>query len=208
MITKPRITHGKPYLTLRTKRGNVTTHIIPDFVLGEMLAWLNGNAARPAGQRITGILEEMQLLEESYKATHEFLLHEPVPAETKGSPAWTRLRQWEKRLNHLNRSLHRYHFSPWLFSPVLPKRWVVSWGRARSGMSGEEIEFLDVILSFAKAGWLGRLRRCKNCEAWFFAKFRHQEFCSPGCQQKHYRGSDEWKQHRREYMRQYRQQTE
>ena len=62
---------------------------------------------------------------------------------------------------------------------------------------------VEVILDIAKVGYLGRLRRCLQCRKWLYARFRHQNFCSVKCQQKQYTGSEEWKAHRRAYMREY-----
>lgn len=56
----------------------------------------------------------------------------------------------------------------------------------------------------SELGLLGRVRSCGWCTSWFFAKFRHQNYCKQACQQKAYAVSPEWRKHRREYMRDYR----
>ena len=65
---------------------------------------------------------------------------------------------------------------------------------------------LRLITCLLEHGYLGRVRRCRQCEKWLYAKVHHQEFCSFGCQQKHYRSSPHGKERRREYMRDYRMQ--
>ena len=60
------------------------------------------------------------------------------------------------------------------------------------------------IKSLGEEGLLNRVRQCRKCRRWFYARVRHQEFCSVTCQQSHYRSSKEWKEHRRKWMRRYR----
>ena len=64
-------------------------------------------------------------------------------------------------------------------------------------------EALEVILRLTQIGYLDRLRHCAYCNTWLYAKFRHQTFCSVTCQQKKYTQTDQWRAHRREYMREY-----
>ena len=61
-----------------------------------------------------------------------------------------------------------------------------------------------LITHLAEQGLLDRVRQCGKCRTWFYARFRHQQFCSTKCQTSHYKGSEEWKAHRREWMRNYR----
>ena len=47
--------------------------------------------------------------------------------------------------------------------------------------------------------WLTRIRRCLKCKTWFFARFKHQKFCSnreTKCQWNHYHTPGWRKQHR------------
>jgi hypothetical protein len=59
------------------------------------------------------------------------------------------------------------------------------------------------VLRLSANGILDRVRRCGYCRRWFFARFRHQQFCQEKCQQKFYRSSKEWKAHRRDWARKY-----
>jgi hypothetical protein len=60
------------------------------------------------------------------------------------------------------------------------------------------------LVKVCEEGDVGRIRRCSKCSKWFYARFRHKKFCSANCQQSHYRSSEEWKAHRRRWMRRYR----
>jgi len=61
-----------------------------------------------------------------------------------------------------------------------------------------------LIMSPGNLGLVQRMRRCHKCNRWFYGKFSHQDFCSPKCQQTHYKSSPEWREHRKQYMRKYR----
>ena len=60
------------------------------------------------------------------------------------------------------------------------------------------------MVRLSELGSLQRVRACKWCTSWFFAKFRHQLYCKQGCQQRAYAVTPEWRKHRRDYMRKYR----
>lgn len=62
-------------------------------------------------------------------------------------------------------------------------------------------EALQMILKLTQIGNLTRVRHCARCQKWLYARFRHQVFCSVACQQKNYRQTDEFRDHRRRYMR-------
>jgi hypothetical protein len=64
---------------------------------------------------------------------------------------------------------------------------------------------LSCVVTLAQQGTLNRMRECLRCGKWYYARFRHQRFCSTKCQQAHYWSSPEWKAHRRVWMRNYRQ---
>lgn len=52
---------------------------------------------------------------------------------------------------------------------------------------------------------LDRMRRCRRCRTWFYARFKHQQFCRDSkkkCQWNHYH-SPEWRKKNRERNNQY-----
>jgi len=67
-----------------------------------------------------------------------------------------------------------------------------------------EAQAIVYLLNLANLGLVDRIRQCKCCTTWFFAKFRHQLFCKTSCQQNVYTKTPEWRNHRREYMRKHR----
>jgi hypothetical protein len=47
-------------------------------------------------------------------------------------------------------------------------------------------------------------RRCGDCKKWFFAVVKHQSYCGDRCRKRHATESEEFKEHRRLYMHEYR----
>jgi hypothetical protein len=125
---------------------------------------------------------------------------------------YRRQREIEQREILLNRELAQHGFSPYTWFSTTG-HWIVTWqiqSRApekhkvhRGVMQLDDGAALQMILDLARAGYLNRLRRCSHCGGWLYAKFRHQHFCSTKCQQRHYTTGEDWKAHRREYMRRY-----
>lgn len=117
----------------------------------------------------------------------------------------------EKKTALLNRELAKYQFTPRAGVAIGgggrgASQWF-AWWRRDSREKGEDhlrmmaSEALEVILKLTQMGQLNRLRHCAQCKRWLYAKFRHQHFCSVKCQQKNYSDSEEWRAHRRQYMR-------
>ena len=163
-------------------------------------------------KKIVGILESMLELEEM---TRPIAPEEPMIAALE----WERTDpvkfkvHWEieKRSALLGRELSTYRFTP--HAEVVmggggqrPSQWA-AWFKGSSRERPERklrmtaSEALELILRLTQAGDLARLRRCKECQKWLFARFTHQVFCSTKCQQKNFTQTDEWKEHRRQYMR-------
>jgi hypothetical protein len=63
------------------------------------------------------------------------------------------------------------------------------------------------IMNLGQDGNLWRVRQCRHCEKWFYARFSHQEFHSTRCQEAEYKASPSWREKRQQYMRGYRRLT-
>jgi hypothetical protein len=123
----------------------------------------------------------------------------------------------EKLVRTLNRTLAKFKMFPryrWALGSV----WRVSWVhmanshqlyiRVYGGGSSDWIPFgegdaVSSVLRLAERGRLNRLRKCA-CGNWFYARFSHQRFCATPCQQKDFRRTDQFRAHRRAYMRTHR----
>jgi len=76
--------------------------------------------------------------------------------------------------------------------------------RAKAGNTADAV--LQVVL-LGQQRLLWRVRRCLNCQRWFFARFKHQRHCKMQCQQAYYRDDPQWRENRRKYMQNYRRLT-
>jgi|SRR5579871_2445095 len=202
---------------LKIGRGTgLGTVAVSEMELRALTRYLN-NAQTPEQKRVLWLLEEMQKLDEMEvpiftekidgpsMVTIEGVA-QPNPAFEKVAPEkYQRQLEIDQRQAALNKELERYQFTPYALRGS--DRWVVIWWRHRETQeTPEEMtegQAVELILNFVRAGYLNRLKRCGHCQNWLYAKFRHQSFCSMKCQQKVYTKSQEWKEHRNKYMRDY-----
>jgi hypothetical protein len=196
----------------RLERTNIAGGLPPSVsLLSDLVKFLN-ETRTSSGKRIVLILEKMLELEEM---TRPIALEEPMIAafEWKRTDPKKFQIHWEieKQRAILQRELSRYRFTP--HAEVIvgggnrgPSQWMAWWKGDSTAKREKHLglvasEALEMILKLTQLGDLTRLRRCAHCQKWLFAKFRHQDFCSTQCQQKNYTQTDEWKEHRRRYMR-------
>jgi len=180
-------------------------------LLSDLIKFLN-HTKTSRGKRIVMILEKMLELEEMTRPINP---EEPMLAalEWKRTDPKKFQIHWEieKRRAMLERELSKYRFTP--HAEVImggggqgPSQWAAWWkgdlgARPEKYLSMVASEALELILKLTEVGDLTRLRRCAQCQKWLYARFRHQTFCSTKCQQKNYTQTEEWKEHRRRYMR-------
>lgn len=112
------------------------------------------------------------------------------------------LREWGERYREIRRELGRFKMALELTSigDLKAKPFSLDWNPGKNPRAKAVLH----IMRLGQQGVLHRVRQCLKCETWSFAVFRHQQFCSVRCQQSHYKSSEEWKAHRRQWMRQYR----
>lgn len=202
---------------------SISTTFVADTDLKGLLSYLDRGKGQKVSRRIVQTLEQMLALE---KIKHP-LWDEPGAATMAGGLPHPRFKkiapekyrqqeEIEKLRASINQALAMNRFLPHA-SPNDDGRWNVFWWsisripkklRVHRGVNDiDDGLALQLILELARAGYLNRLRRCSCCNKWLYAQFRHQNYCSTRCQQKHYAQSPEWKVKRRNYMRAYRQRT-
>lgn len=206
----------------------VGTSIVPDAALNGLVAFLNRGKAHTESNRIVQILEQMQVLEKMkepvWGETEEEQRVEPFLVQGEVNPRLKTIApekyktqaEFEARKRWVNQQLALNRFLPHVWPSSLGK-WIVVWQiqsrapkryRLRPGvLDMDDGSSIQLILDLARAGYLNRLRRCHCCRQWLYARFKHQNYCSTKCQQKHYAQSPDWKAKRRDYMREYRQRT-
>lgn len=127
---------------------------------------------------------------------------------------WRRNSQMARRINTLLSKFKMFPRYDRTVGSSLRFSWVHTNNRNRSyirinaGGNEDDIAFgegdaVSSVLRLAELGHLSQLRKC-DCGNWFYARFRHQEFCTTRCQQKRFRGTEEYRVHRRRYLREYR----
>lgn len=217
------------YRALDLSLGHIGTTMVSNEALSAFIKYLNEVEPHGMQARVCWVLTEMLELEKAEsplwgetkeeiqifntsKKWNEFHLD---PRLEKIAPEkYRKEMDIQKRKFAIIAELSQHRFLPYLW-PGANRKWVVRWQiqNAKPRVKRPDVTIMDdsnalqLILDFARAGQLNRLRRCNCCQRWLFAKFKHQNFCSTKCQQKHYSQSPEWKEKRRDYMRSYREQT-
>ena len=170
----------------------------------EVTDWLNGEEHKYRGKNSRASRRRILDLIDCIRETVATIEAEPL---YKGEPRWDLIkrpftRKLVKLTNELNARIAEY--------PLLPT-FSVSFERK------DDWDFDDVICGNVPIGEslaahgvmeLARQRlfdriRCCICGRWFFARFMHQRSCSGKCRHKNYEQSEEFKENRRKYMRNY-----
>jgi hypothetical protein len=200
----------------RLHRVNIAGGLVPSAtLLDDLIKFLNETRTE-RGKVIVGILEQMLEIEEMAKPIEGIVW--PAMELKRTDPAkFDLLCKIDDKVAQLRRGLGKFKFVPRAEVATgghgVASEWATWWSRADSHEETEArlrirpSEALEIILRLTQISCLTRLRHCANCGKWLYAKFRHQSFCSVACQQKSYTQSDQWKAHRREYMRNYYQRT-
>jgi hypothetical protein len=72
-----------------------------------------------------------------------------------------------------------------------------------ANVTAQECHAVRALMELAELGALQKLRNCKQCSVWFYARFEHQQFCAKNCQIKHNASSEQWKEYKRNKAREY-----
>jgi len=163
------------------------------------------------GKRTVAILEQMLELEEMAKPISPDQPFAVAPVEwIRHRKKYKVHREIAKRNAMLQTELSKHRFTPhaevWMGGGgKCPSMWAI-WLKDDSSKNEPHLRMvasqaLEMILRLTQIGDLFRLRRCNHCGKWLFARFTHQTFCSTKCQQRHYTNTEQWRKHRRQYMR-------
>jgi len=104
-------------------------------------------------------------------------------------------------MNELNARLDEYPTSV-TFYINYGRKWVFDDGAVAGRRPAIESIAIHNSIELARRGLLQRILACE-CGRWFFAKFKHQRFCSIRCRKRHHERSEDFKAARRLYMRRY-----
>ena len=176
---------------------------------GFLADWLNDNVGSGEYKRLTRLIENIKWMQRAVISTKGPSWWSPPPDYILVS-----IGEWAKRKKELDKQFARYRARPMLIMNVEVAPGATPFKRKRKmgitrfqwslGNAPHEAAALAA-LHLAEDNLLDRVRQCLRCSKWFYARVRHQRNCSTVCQQSYYRSAEEWKAHRREYMRRYRQ---
>jgi hypothetical protein len=183
----------------------------------KLAEWLNDRKGTEEASRVLLLLEDVR---ESVALARKVYQH-----ALDRSPEGALNSHHGAVVKKINERLLDYRVSPQIAPPIGPGMWLApTWipvnfgrnlssvwslsktGRVRRDLKAtmDEIEVVLAILVLARDGRLDRLKQCKQCHEWFYARVLHQEFHELKCQQAFYKSSDEWRAHRRLWMQDYR----
>lgn len=104
-------------------------------------------------------------------------------------------------LSKLNAALSRYNCTAIIlfWDASLHRRYLFS-ARGRK----DRPEVIAVAFLIENLAFVHRVRRCVECQRWFFGITEHQKYCGDNCRKRHAAHGQSFKEQRRLYMREYR----
>jgi hypothetical protein len=164
---------------------DASTPVDPD----QIALWLNRNPDSASARRLTALIREVM---------------DAISARQ------SRSKELPKKILAINRRLRTYTATPALqiphdLSEQLRPTWLPTIGEGHDEpFEYGEFQFVLGVMRLAREDRLGRLRRCRHDEQWFFAKLKRQVFCSQHCQQAHFRQTPTFKKYHADQMRSWR----
>jgi len=156
-----------------------------------LIDWLN--RARPVSVRRA--LEIMGLAQRAHR----------IAEEARSASTDQQCRSCIVRLNRilseLNAVLFRYDCKARIFfyASSLHRQYLFFSGH------GRDSEITAIAFLIENLTLVHRIRRCLECQRWFFAITEHQKYCRDNCRKRHAARGEEFLEKRRTYMRDYRQ---
>lgn len=149
-----------------------------------LTGWLNHERGKLSQKTILELLQYLKQLEDAglaedqdIKALHDRKFMEAVHRKVTVSKNDLRISPYYARIARgLDRTLSRCLMRPRLLSDAggLEFGWHYNNAKARGA---------HLLLIVAQMGFLAKIKQCGNdeCRSWFFAKFPHENVCSPRC---------------------------
>jgi|ERR1035437_8769003 hypothetical protein len=194
----------------RLEKARITDSVPPSATLFSDLPKFLNETRTTTGRRIVQILEKMLELEKMTSPLDGVIW--PDMSLKRTDPARFKLLcEIADKNALLSKELSKFKFTPradvCMGGSGGPTEWAAWWRwsskKFERHLRMDAGEALQIILKLTQIGCLTRLRHCAQCQKWLYARFRHQMYCSGRCQQKNYTKSEQFKAHRRRYMRDY-----
>jgi hypothetical protein len=156
-----------------------------------LIDWLNH--ARSGGMQ--RVLEILDLAQEAHRIAEESR-HALTQEEHKSS-----IVRLNPILSKLNAVLFHYNCKARIvcYASSLYRQYLFFSGRSRTP------DVIAIAFLIENLSLVHRIRRCVECQRWFFAITEHQKYCGDNCRKRHAARGEEFLEKRRIYMRDYRQ---
>src|SRR5262252_10765597 len=147
----------------------------------------------PAVRRITKLAE---MLREAARLSEELRL-----LDINEDAFMSQLRKLNQLMPELNASIYQYIVHPRVYvrmsrtGPALSATYLCA---ARTDQGAKERRAIQFLVENVEL--IGRIRRCRECKAWFFAVTDHQKFCGDKCRVHYASHSEDFKEKRALYM--------
>jgi hypothetical protein len=109
--------------------------------------------------------------------------------------------QFSKSYDRLNDTLGTFTHVPRIELNAVYDGNLASWAMTDDSPIAHVRVQVRWLLQVIGEGEILSIRRCQQCENWFFARVSHHTFCKPSCQKKDFSQTEDFKVGRREYMR-------
>ena len=170
---------------------------------GILFSRLMEHPARPAVKRVERVLSLLAAADEHLREWHRLLKSSTPAYEDDFLNLHRRTKESEfayyNAVGQLNRALKRYRWRSVISGDIHGFKEEIE-GEAKH--DAWEWAIVRMLLDLTKQpGALSRFRRCSECHRWFYAATAHQQFCGEVCRRRHSSQSPEFKEKRRNYMR-------
>jgi hypothetical protein len=166
---------------------------------GDMVRWANLNLIdwlnHSRSESVRRVLEIIDLAQQAYRIADE------ARQDSTDEQYFSCGCRLDPVLSKLNTVLFRYECKArTYFHNASVARHYLFFARRR----GRDPEVIAVAFLIENLDVVHRVRRCGECERWFFAVTEHQKYCSDNCRKRHAAYGQSFKEKRRLYMREYR----
>ena len=186
---------------------NIHSHITRVFAGEEqgakLCVWLNKNQNSNSAQRVAWLIKEIR----KGFPTRTYSDYEKI----RDGKFPLRLLPDPKAIKRVNTELARHTMWPEIFgqkwgpaktrnyNPLIFNELIWIWKYGKDPVTWA----VHDLMRLGEQGLFDRIRQCSHskCNKWFFARFRNQLYDSKKCQVAHYKGTDKFKAHHREYTR-------
>jgi hypothetical protein len=181
--------------------------------IGKQFArWLNATGGT---RLVLQLLDLEQQIRHSAQQYLDYLFSLPEDGPESDDTADEMGKHLDKMRSQFNDLISRFKIFPRLIDTESFEEWGFRWelvhaprkelnprAHRESKWTTDDLDALFAIVRLAQSAYLSRMKQ-RHCGDWFFERTYTQEFCTAKCRQWAFSKTDEFRAHRREYMRRY-----